>query len=305
VQQARIRRARLLVPIDEVGPPTGAEWALAAALHDIVQSTNPGFDNGLRRKSAARILDLAETTIERVGAPANALDALSRHTWFARALDITRTDTVVSWWTGSRTFLGEEPPDRLRAWPRLRRVEVARSPRTLLKLAPLATGIEPLMRAVAGLLTRTPLTELATCTRAAPPFVWSPASAGLVTTAAGRALVLRALARLAAPDVDAALGRATRLVLEEKPELARAALALLAERVVAQVSGHVASPRSTWEAVDADAAFARSLGAAAAARALASSDSRWRDDDRRRLLEALEPIAGDAETAVARLQQSV
>jgi len=56
--------------------------------------------------------------------PVHVLDALARHTWFARVLDVARTDTIVSWWTGSRTYLGIEAPRRLRAWPELRRVNV-------------------------------------------------------------------------------------------------------------------------------------------------------------------------------------
>ena len=101
VQHARVRRARRLAPIDTLPSATQAEWALAAALHDLLQAANPTFDAALRRSSAVRILELAREAIERVPEPANVREALSRHTWFARVLDVARTDTTVSWWVGS------------------------------------------------------------------------------------------------------------------------------------------------------------------------------------------------------------
>src|SRR5436190_22733668 len=41
VQMARIRVARKLVAIDRIDGIRGAEWALGAVLHDIVQSAHP------------------------------------------------------------------------------------------------------------------------------------------------------------------------------------------------------------------------------------------------------------------------
>jgi hypothetical protein len=289
VRAARVRRARMLVPIDELGPSTSAEWTLAAALHDILLATNPGFDTALRRRAAARILELAAEAIDRVGPPANVLEALSRHTWLARVLDIARTDSEVSWWIGSQTFRGVEPSRRLQAWPKLRRVSVARSPRTLLELSPLAVARGNLVEAVAKLLARSPLTELATCTRATPLFVWSDATLALVASAPGRTLALRALARLSTTDVDLALGRATRDALAEKPALARSAVVLLADRAIAQAQGHTPTPQHA--PVAADAAFARSLGAAAARQLVEAPNSLWPEAARRQCLALLEAPA--------------
>jgi hypothetical protein len=228
VRAGRVGRARRLIPVDSLPEASAGDWALAAALHDVLQSANPVFCATLRRRAAVRILDLAAATIERVPAPTTVGEALSRHTWFARVPEITRTDAVVSWWLGSRTFLGVEPPRRLQAWPDLRRVSVARSTRLLLDLRPpLAVDPVRLDETVAAILARTPLTDLATCTRPAPVFRWGQTSLALVATRAGRTLVLRALDRLAPTDVDAVLERATRELLAQEPAaLAEPAVAL-------------------------------------------------------------------------------
>jgi hypothetical protein len=300
VRAARVRRARVLVPIDELGPPASVEWTLAAALHDILQATNPSFDTSLRRRAARRILKLAAEAVDRVGSPANVLEALSRHTWLARVLDLARTDSEVSWWIGSQTFRGIEPSRRLQAWPKLRRVSVARSPRTLLELAPLAVERAALVDAVAKLLACSPLTELATCTRVTPPFSWSDATLALVASAPGRTLALRALARLSPTDVDLVLGRATRDALARKPELARSAVVLLADRAIAEAQGHLPAPRRA--PVAADAAFARGLGAAAARQLLTSPNSPWPDDAMRlQCLALLEAPTRDALALLPRL----
>jgi hypothetical protein len=234
VRAARIGRARRLAPVDSLPEASAGDWALAAALHDVLQSANPVFCTTLRRRAAVRILDLAAATIERIPAPTTVGDALSRHTWFARVPEIARTDTVVSWWLGSRAFLGVDPPGRLQAWPDLRRVNVARSQRALLDLKPLAVPPARLKETVAALLARTPLTDLATCTRPAPVFGWGQTTLALVATHAGRTLVLRALDRLDSVSVDAVLERATReLLASGPPSLAQPAIAFLEERTPA------------------------------------------------------------------------
>ena len=287
VQVARVRRARHLAPIDTLPPPAPAEWRLAAALHDVVQSASPVFDAVLRRRAAARILELAGQVIERVSAPLNAREALSRHTWFARLLEIARTDAAVSWWTGSRTFLGVEPPARLQAWPDLRRVSVVRTPRALLELTPIAVDRERLVQTVNELLGRTPLTEIATCTRPVPAFAWGEASLALVSTRVGRTLALRALHDLPALDVDASLGVATRLLLVASRARAGPAVALLADRALAQAQSMDAERRAPIVARRPDAVVARAIGAAVALESMAGTEARWRPDEWRRIQNAL------------------
>jgi hypothetical protein len=307
VALARLRRARRLAPVDAMPDPGADDWALAAALHDLLQAVNPTFDTRLRRRAAGRILDLAAAVVERVPLPATVGQALARHTWLARAPEVARTDTTVRWWSGSAVFLGEDPPQRLQAWPEFRRVEVIRKSRSLLELTPLAVDREGLTGAVAALLSRTPLTDLATCTRAAPAFVWNAAALNLVGTALGRTLALRALDRLTPAEVDTALGRATRALLAAGyRNVAAPALSVLGDRAVREAErrletegeslgrepARAASLRAheterTDARAPADAVFARSLGALMARRALRSGEGPWPDLTRWRLVQAL------------------
>jgi hypothetical protein len=303
VDAARLRRARRLVPVDALPDPSGAEWALVAALNDILQSANPDFDRRLRRRAATRILELAAAVVERVPFPGTAGEALSRHTWLARVPHVTRTDTTVRWWTGHAEFLGVEPPARLQAWPQLRRVEVVRTPVPVLELAPLAVDRARLTETVAALLARTPLTDLATCTRDAPLFVWHAAALNFVATGAGRTIALRALARLPPLETDAALGHATRSLLNVGlSHVAAPAVRLLAERAVADADRRLESEAGDrgpipGAPVPTDATFARALGAVVARRALRAGEGSWSDAARLRLVRAL---AAPAQSTVAR-----
>ena len=172
--------------VDRLEAPTPAEWALAAMLHDLVQCAHPELTGVFRGRAPSRLLQIAALTAERVAAPATVGEAVSRHTWFSRALEITRTDTNVSFWVGKRTFLGKEPPTRLLAWPELRRVHVDKTPRTLLDL-PAAGGhvdLQAFADGVGAWLRKTPLTDLATCARTLPKFAWSRETLELVSTRA-------------------------------------------------------------------------------------------------------------------------
>ncbi|MDP9035182.1 MAG: hypothetical protein M3O50_10265 [Myxococcota bacterium] len=301
VASARVRVARALVPIDSMGPPTSTEWTLAAAFHDVLVASNPLFDAPLRRGAAERILELAATVIARAPHAPTVGDALSRHAWFARMLEVTRRDTAVSWWVGSQTFLGIDAPARLTYWPELRRVRVERTPRSLLELAPLAVHRAHFVEAIAGLLAKTPLTDLATCVRPEPPFAWSEATLALVGISTGCTLAGRALARLPAVEVDAALGRATCDLLDGAgASRAEPAFVLLAERTMALVSGHL--PRVAPHPSRVEVAFAHAVGARAALRELASSDGRWPDEEKRSLRIALTPLARSAPAISAQAQ---
>jgi hypothetical protein len=244
----------------------------------------------LRRGAAAKILASAAAMVERVRAPASVREALSRHTWFARVLEMTRTDTKISWWTGSRTFLGVDPPPRLQAWPGVRRVRVAQTPRPLLDLAPIAVDRLRLGDVVGRILSRTPFTDLATCSRAAPAFVWTDEVLSLVGARAGRTIALRALAMLPEVGVDAALGRATRALLGRKMHaLSWPAVSLLAERAIAAAEGH--APLAQARGAGPDAAFARAVGARVARQWVGSPAATWPEAERARLLAALETHA--------------
>jgi hypothetical protein len=267
VAAARVRRARMLAPVDSLPDAEAADWALAGAIHDIMQSANPSFDTPLRRHLAQRILDIALGAIDRIATPATVGEALSRHSWFARLLEVRRTDKTVSFWVGSREFLGREPPSHLQAWPRLRRVNVAAAHRSLLELTPLAVDHARFAHAISEVLDRTPITNIATCTREDPAFEWTERSLAFLGARAGRILATRALDRLPSDAVDAVLGATTRRLLDGRLRpRAGPVLRLLADRTVASLSTPTAEGRPPAEA----ALFARALGAAAARANLAT-----------------------------------
>jgi hypothetical protein len=265
VVAARVRRARTLVPVDSVPDATGAEWRLAAATNDLLEATNPVFDAPLRRRRAARILDAAAQSVGAVPPAENLGEAIARHTWFARFFDVQRTDTTVSWWTGSRMFLGRPVPARLVAWPELRRVHVERASVALLDLRPLAVDRGLLAGAIEELLARTPVTDLATCTRRSPAFRWRETTLGLLAPLGGLRVATRAVGRLVDADADESLGRATRPWIKtagrDRIELV---LSLLAERAVERAM--VMPVDAVRPSITADGTFARALGAIAAHR---------------------------------------
>lgn len=192
VALARVRAARKIVPVDRAPPATPTEWALAACLHDLVQSTHPSLDGALRKSTAARVVALAEMTLARTAAPTNAAEALWRHTWFSRALEIARTDTKVSYWVGSGTFRGNDPPARLLTWPELRRVHVQKTAQNVMELA----RVESLQRyqeLLVRWLAKSPLTDLVHADRALGAFAWSHPTLALVANPVGRTLAARAL----------------------------------------------------------------------------------------------------------------
>lgn len=88
---------------------------------------------------------------------------LTRHLIVRRALEATRTDVHLAWWTGKASFYGQEPPPRLLSWPGLRRVDVDRKTQPLWRLAML-DGDEETRVARLGLMTAllnlSPLTRL-------------------------------------------------------------------------------------------------------------------------------------------------
>jgi hypothetical protein len=322
VELARTRTARRLVPVDRAERATEAEWALAAALHDLVQTAHPGFDAVFRRGGPPRLLDLVNLTLERVPSPSSLGEALARHTWFARMFEMVRIDTVVHWWVGSRTFLGVEPPPRLSAWPELRRVHVDKSPRSIMDLpgAGAAVDLRRFSDALTRFLAKTPLTDLATCHRTAPAFVWSRESLGLVGTDAGRTLAARALflsldgsstdgpsplpsdrgqsqralRGLHNAAIDAGLGRATRALVSARAWRAAAiALDLLAERALSEATLALwrgDTPPSAKDATD-DAGYARCAGALVAWEKLRSGGGGFGESDRAELVSRLAPFA--------------
>ncbi len=298
VELARVAQARRLVPIDTVEGPSGAEWALAAVVHDLLQVTNPSW---IRKSAPKRLLDLALATLDRVPPAATAREALSRHTWLARLFDLRRHDTAVSWWTGSREFHGKPPPKRLFAWPGLRRVSVARAERGLTELlghGGIAEHAPAFEAALTHLLRASPLTDFATCARRAPPFVWTPEGLAMVRTPVARTLALRAVSLGPMDEADAALGRATRALFAAKTwRDASTALDFLGHRAMG--AGQGPAPSLTGDGTD-DAAFARAAGAMVARRWLDEPSTALSEGERRRLAPVFDAAARTGTTQSSR-----
>jgi hypothetical protein len=266
VDLARVRVARRLVPVDMLVGPDIHEWALAAALHDLLFALHPSLERPLRRSAPDRLMTFAEQALCTVPAASSLAETVSRHSFFARAFELHRTDVTVSWWTGRESFLGTDPPPRLLAWPELRRVQTTTTTVPVADLPDvLRAGRRERFRNVLSVwLEKVPLTSLATCTRALVPFEWSGATLGLFSTPQGCVLGLRALALHPREAVDAALGRATlpHLKAEAWDNLARIG-DVLAARALATAATDLSSP-SRDPGTEEDAHFAEVLGASLA-----------------------------------------
>ncbi len=292
VDLARIRLARRLAPVDRLEPPTPAEWALGAGLHDLVQSAHPDLAGVFRGRAPGRLVHVVTLLCDQLAPPATMGEALSRHTWFARVLEITRTDTSVSFWVGKRSFLGKDPPARLLAWPELRRVHIDKTPHPLVEL-PSAGGHVAASDFSAGMsawLRKTPLTDLATCGRHAPLFAWSPETLAFASARAGRTLALRALDDVAPLDVEIALGRATRVLLAARAVAPLTIVcALLGERALASAVERAERATPETEPPAEDALVARAVGAYGATQILGANASTLRPDIARAVRWQLQP----------------
>jgi hypothetical protein len=209
IDLARIRTLRLLAPIDLLPPVSGAEWALVAALNDLLQATNHLLSGPLTRSRHAKLLAATSRLIAAIPPPRTTLEVLTRHALFGGALRVVRTDVTVANRVTRNTFRGEHPPKRLYYWKQLRGVSEDRRKVPLSEL-PEGTPLDAAAWLVAlhAWLTRSPLSDLGSVTRVAPVFDWSPATAALVSYPVGRTLALRAMSRLPEQAVVLALQRA-------------------------------------------------------------------------------------------------
>jgi hypothetical protein len=213
--------------------------------------------------------------------------------------ELARTDVDLRWWTGSERFLGTDPPKRLLAWPELRRVSETRTPRPLMELPTSGAAVDPGRFTVVTeqLLTRTPLTDLATLTRATPPFGWTQESLALLTTHSGRTIVSRALALLPERAVDVALGRATKQLFAAKAVRALVvAVDLLRDRALSAAAARLvrAEPDPITLGPDQDAAVAIGLGAQVATEWIAQTGGGFGEAERRAMLQVLAPATHSA-----------
>ena len=218
LEALRLAAARRWAPVDDLGELSADEWLLVAALNDLLQLTNPGLVRGVRpRKNQQKLARMVSRLIDRAGPPRTVRSALSRHALFSRIVELSRLDTEVRWWVGSDKFVGNTPPERLLAWPELRKV---RSTTEHVRLADMAAlGGADFEALLERWLTMTPLTLLGTAKQSGVPFRWTGPLVALTYVPLGRRLALRVL--LASHDVTAALADLTQALSHiEDDELA-------------------------------------------------------------------------------------
>ncbi len=230
---ARVRRARIIAPVDTLEPLGRFDYALAAGLNDLLQATNHEIGGHLLRGRYSKLLESVTELCRSIPGPRNVAEALSRHAAFCRVLELVRKDTSVAWWTGRASFRGQRPPSRLLLWPGLRRVSVDERRVSLSDMCQGLSGAseELFCQALARWMSRSPLTDIGSLTRSSPVFSWSSPSLSLVATAPGRTLAWRLLVDKPKAQVLASLERATKAIAPD----ARAAREV-AEAFVKEVS---------------------------------------------------------------------
>lgn len=204
IEQDLAHASEALVAVDEaradvlaelvVRPPSlvldGDEVRLAAALHNVLFLAHPDLESWtVGRKARARVIE----TARRLAAQPltrSRRRVLARHGLLHNVFAIARTDTRLSWWTGSASYLGQRPPQRLVTWSRVRRV---RQDVTTASYGALL-GSDEAMPIMSTLLRRSPLTQLLCFHPHAPPLHWEDAAFMLQDPELARTVAYRALA---------------------------------------------------------------------------------------------------------------
>ena len=239
LQAERLAVLAELLPVPfgpDDAPRLDAEPALPAllvALHDMAFLLHPAsagaaVTRGLRRRIAdharalcAPLAPAAERARSRDGAP-DLTTLLSRHSLLHGLFTLHRQDIRVSFWAGSREFLGQEPPPRLLAWRGVRRVQEERW-RVLfyLQLLGLTDGAGGGRACLEALMAASPLTDLLNPLRVDPPLDLAQHAALLREPALARAVAYSYL-DLGLKEVAGALRSALLRLLDSRDATAPA-----------------------------------------------------------------------------------
>ena len=195
VRAHRIRAARRLASVDAIGDLSKGEWLLTCALNDLVQTTNPSLVGWFDKDRPRKLMELVRGQVQQAGAPRQASEELSPDATFGRILTLGRVDTTVSWWVGSETFRGIEPPPRLLRWRGVRRVRTQQQRVSIGEMAPEGFDGRGYEDVLGMFLRANPLTDLQTAARKRCAFAWSGGSLALIGTTVGRNLARRAIVR--------------------------------------------------------------------------------------------------------------
>ncbi len=167
--EGRFAVASLFLADAPTPPLDNATLRLGAALHDLLALAHPGLSGAGVVRRYERIAVAAHALAE-LGPPADAAEAVRRHSLLARMPEITRTDRTVTFWLGRQSYVGRMPPARVTALPALRRVRVDVVRRSWMR----DIGVPVVARdAVLALAVASPLGEALDPLRLEPPLSWS------------------------------------------------------------------------------------------------------------------------------------
>jgi hypothetical protein len=172
---ARHAAARRLLPGAHVPPLDETTLRLGAALHNLLALNHPsiaGRGQGEGRGAEGRQTRIAAVARELafVGPPTSAAEAVARHSLLGRLPEIFRSDRVVHFWLGRRSFIGRVPPRRVTVMPNLRKVRVDTIRRGWLREIGMPIVARP---AFLALSVASPLGEAEDLFRLDPPLAWS------------------------------------------------------------------------------------------------------------------------------------
>ncbi|HVR61787.1 MAG TPA: hypothetical protein VMU50_07790, partial [Polyangia bacterium] len=166
---ARHAAARRLLPAARVPALDETTLRLGAAVHNLLLLNHPAIEGrgaeGRQTRVAAIACELAS-----VGAPPSAEETVARHSLLARLPEIARSDRVVHFWLGRRSFVGRRPPRRVTALPSLRKVRIDTVRRGWLREIGMPIAARP---AFLALCAASPLGETEDLFRLDPPLAWS------------------------------------------------------------------------------------------------------------------------------------
>jgi len=194
VEAARIRVARTVAPVDVLPPISPAEWAMAAALNDLLQVSNHHLSSMVTRGNHTRLLDAVLELCNHIPPARTLEEAVARHGTFANIGVLRRTDTTVQLWSGRANFRGAPVKKDDFVWPHLRRVTLQPRHVTIRELAKdVAVDAATYQRAYAAILALTPITQLSEAVRATAAFSWTSSSLSLVAARGGAAIAVNAI----------------------------------------------------------------------------------------------------------------
>jgi hypothetical protein len=185
----RQRRIAELLPRADAPVLDLVTLRLGAAVHNLLALGHPEIAGRGQEARQERIASAA-ALLAGAGPPRSVGEAVSRHSLLARLPEIVRSDRIVHFWVGRRSFVGRLPPRRITALPRLRNVRVELVRRTWLR----EIGIPAVGRtAFLALNLASPLGEALDPLRLEPPLAWSRILSVLRFPALCRAVAGRAL----------------------------------------------------------------------------------------------------------------